>query len=269
MRDGFAPLSQAHQDELTHFSSLLHLFHHRNKNQHRRSIWYRHFSIFHRQLTKLLNLYAMATASPTTHTERAKHKARLPELQTRITQTLDFWQDVLVPKWAHAFAQLIADGQFAVLGMVLTGMLAGVCGTLGVNARLEKAGVAIEEAEQAEMVKVLQTFEREIWDDEEVKHDAIVGKVPGPASKKPTGNDDDDFGVRLERVPSDAVSALVPVTVRQSDGSNVEQRAPVASLQSSQGHVKSMKSDSPRPAIKSIKKKRKRGDAIDDLFGGL
>nr|OQO03413.1 hypothetical protein B0A51_18055 [Rachicladosporium sp. CCFEE 5018] len=255
MRDSFAPLSQAQLAELTHFSSLLHLFHHRNKNQHRRSIWYRHFSIFHRQLTKLLNLYAMATASPTTHTERAKHKARLPELQTRITQTLDFWQDVLVPKWAHAFAQLIADGQFAVLGMILTGMLAGVCGLLGVNARLEKAGVAIEEAEQAEMVKV--------------EHDAIVGKVPGPASKKPTGNDDDDLGVRLERVPSDAVSALEPVTVRQSDGSNVEQRAPVASLQSSQGHVKSMKSDSPRPAIKSIKKKRKRGDAIDDLFGGL
>ncbi|OQO03473.1 hypothetical protein B0A48_10137 [Cryoendolithus antarcticus] len=269
MPNGFTPLSQTQVDELAHFSSLLHLFHHRNKNQHRRSIWYRHFSIFHRQLNKLLSLLTTIAATPTTYTERAKHKARLPELQTRITQTLNFWQDALVPKWAHAFGQLIADGQFAVLGMVLTGVMAGVCGTLGINARLEKTGVAIEEAEQAEMVKVLRTFEWETWEDEEPRHDAIVGKVPGPAAKKPTGNDDDDLGVPLERVPLDAVSALVPVTVRQPDGSNVEHRAPVASLQSSQGHVKSMKSDSPRPAIKSIKKKRKRGDAIDDLFGGL
>ncbi|KAK6436144.1 Ribonuclease MRP protein subunit rmp1 [Oleoguttula sp. CCFEE 5521] len=269
MRDSFAPLNQIQLDDLTHFSSLLRLFHHRNKNQHRRSIWYRHFSTFHRQLTKLLNLHSTVSATPTTHTERAKHKARLPELRIRITQTLDLWQDVLVPKWAHTFGQLIADGQFAVLGMVLTGALAGVCGTLGINARLERAGVALEEAEQAEMVKVLQTFEREIWADDGVDGAAVVSRVAVLASTEPVGNDGDDLGVPLERVPSDAVHAPGATSVRQSTGTNVAVRAPVVSLQSPQYNATLTKSASPRPASKSIKKKRKRGDAIDDLFGGL
>lgn len=33
--------------------STIHLFHHRNKNQHRLSKWYFHFSQFHRQVQKL------------------------------------------------------------------------------------------------------------------------------------------------------------------------------------------------------------------------
>ena len=135
--------------QLTHFSSLLHLLHHRNHNQHRRSPWYRHFSLFRRALTSLLSDYTTLTNPPTTNLERARLKAQTPTLHARITQRLAFWQEVLVARWQRAFSQVVADGRFSVLGLVMLGVLCGVCKVVGVTDGLEDEG-------QAEIERVLE-----------------------------------------------------------------------------------------------------------------
>jgi len=65
-----APKDTFSKDEearLQHVFDLLHLFYHRSKNQHRRSVWWRHFCIFRKQLdtlltdVRLLNQYQQRT----------------------------------------------------------------------------------------------------------------------------------------------------------------------------------------------------------------
>ena len=125
---------------LTHLSSLLHLLHHRNKNQHRRSTWYRHLSLFRRHLSHLIADYITLLATPTTNLERARLRTQTPALQRRISKRLAFWQDVLVGKWQRAFSQVVADGRFSVLGLVMLGCLGGVCRVVGVVEGLEVLG---------------------------------------------------------------------------------------------------------------------------------
>jgi ribonuclease MRP protein subunit RMP1 len=128
--------------QLAHFSTLLHLLHHRNQNQHRRSTWYRHFSLFRRHLTALLADYTTLSTPPTTNVERTRLKALTPNLHTRISARLTFWQDVLVARWMRAFSQVVADGRFSVLGLVMLGVLGGVCRVVGVVDGLEAEGQA-------------------------------------------------------------------------------------------------------------------------------
>ncbi len=112
-------------------SRLLHLLHHRNKNQHRRSHWYRHFSSFRGEVKKLcgeLGLSCLASETPPAQPLR-KHNGRATlqggststststitalralkasraakhEAQRRVALRLTFWRDAgLVYKW-HA-----------------------------------------------------------------------------------------------------------------------------------------------------------------------
>jgi hypothetical protein len=143
---------------LTHLSTLLHLLHHRNKNQHRRSTWYRHLSLFRRHLSALLTDYTtlLPAIPPTTNLERARLRTLTPAIQLRISQRLAFWQDVLVGRWQRAFSQVVADGRFSVLGLVMLGGLAGICRVVGVGEGLEVLG-------QEEVERVLEEFGREAW----------------------------------------------------------------------------------------------------------
>lgn len=147
---------------LTHLSSLLHLLHHRNKNQHRRSVWYRHLSLFRRHLSHLLTDYTTLFATPTTNLERARLRTQTPTIQARITKRLAFWQDVLVGKWQRAFSQVVADGRFSVIGLVMLGCLSGVCRVVGIVEGLEVLG-------QEEVERVLEEFGREAWGVADVK----------------------------------------------------------------------------------------------------
>ncbi|CAI4211730.1 unnamed protein product [Parascedosporium putredinis] len=76
----------AHLPQLTPISVLLDAFNHRNKNQHRRSHWWRQFNLLRRALRRLIVAPAL--------------KDPRPSLTT-------------------AFTQLAADNQYAPLGLVL------------------------------------------------------------------------------------------------------------------------------------------------------
>ena len=101
--------------ELKQLHNLLHLFHHRNKNQHRRSIWWRSFESFRRELGRVLdeaNQWVAATAdlskgtwSKGTKGLKArmalaqKNAARKPQIEAKLKQRLLWWADSLVEKW--------------------------------------------------------------------------------------------------------------------------------------------------------------------------
>jgi ribonuclease MRP protein subunit RMP1 len=64
------------KEELTSISQLLHLAHHRNKNQHRLSKWYKSFSQLRRQVSKLLaEIESLETAERFDVTGTGKGKA--------------------------------------------------------------------------------------------------------------------------------------------------------------------------------------------------
>lgn len=167
-------VSPNNQQELQHLSDILHLLHHRNHNQHRRSSWYRHFSIFRRHLSTLLLHLAVLAEQPTTNL--AKHRKKVTDARTHasIQADLAFWRDVLMPKWQHAFAQVVADGRFAVLGVVLLAALAQVGRIVGLDRIYESMG-------ELEIQRVLEQFARDEW----------------------VGDDGGDDGVEVERKVGD------------------------------------------------------------------
>jgi len=224
------------QEKLQHLSDLLHLFYHRNKNQHRRSVWWRHFSIFRKQVNALLVDVVSFNEVSTTHVARTKKKAREPQLRLQVEQRLRFWQDILVSRCQHAFSQVTADGRFAVLGLVLSAALAETCQITGITAVLEDLG-------QAEVESVLNAFASEAWE----------GQEPLVDDKKQRG---EDFGEVIQREPL-PLRDDAPVS-RKRDRSPDTRSPPVAADTKSTPTVP-----------KTVKRKRRKGNAIDDLFGGL
>lgn len=226
--------SKHDQENLEHIADLLHLFHHRNKNQHRRSIWWRHFSTFRRQLNALVEDIRGLNKIPTTHLERTKKKARDKETQNKISERLTFWQDVLVSKWQNAFSQAVADGRFSVLGLVLTAALAQVCQIVGITTTFEDLG-------QTEVEKVLDEFSREqSWDD------------GGHANVSADG--EEDVGQVVARGEVKADDRFDTNTVPHGHKKIVRDKATAKPS---------------KATTQPARKKRRKGNAIDDLFSGL
>lgn len=223
-------ITQEDQNQLQHLSDLLHLFHHRNKNQHRRSIWYRHFSLFRKQLNALCLSLTQLNAVPTTNLARARKKAEDAKTTQSLAERIGFWKDVMVARWQHAFSQVVADGRFSVLGLVLVAALAETCRIVGITAEFEEMG-------QGEVEKVLEEFGREQWGAEEKTEEALGGE---------------DFGevIRRDQQP--------PVSLKPSSPTEASQ--PAARMQK-----KRTLDPEPKPSKK--KKRKKGGDAIDDIFG--
>lgn len=222
-------------------ASILHLFHHRNKNQHRRSTWWRHFSHFRRQLQSLILDITRLRDVPTTHVARAKKKTRDEKVAATVEQRLAFWQDVMVSKWQHAFSQVAADGRFATLGLVLTAVLSQACQILGLTAKLEDLG-------QIEVEKVLHQFARESLQEQGRSEHAL-------------SQGGEDAGEVVQRITHEETMET-PASGQAPDSGTA------ATEPANQNDTRT--GDKRRKDIAGTKsKKRRKGDAIDDLFSGL
>lgn len=222
------------QAQLTHLTSLLHLFHHRNKNQHRHSIWYRHFSLFRRSLNQLTSAIDHLNTTPTTNLARTLKKREDARLISEHEKRLVFWKDVMVPRWQRAFGQLVADGRFAVLGVVLMAVLSEVCGLVGVTGMFEEVEV---EVKPGEAERVLGEFGRE-----ELRQVEDHGEVVRREEDSETVD-----------VAAKAKASGAPT----SKSTEVVKDAPKPSK----------KRSSEVPEKKSKKRRKKTGNAIDDIFG--
>ncbi|KAI6881952.1 hypothetical protein KC363_g6089 [Hortaea werneckii] len=241
-----ARISKESEESVERLANLLHLFHHRNKNQHRRSIWWRSFQIFRRQINAYLTDVKLLNQTPTTHLERTKKKAKDPQTILAISRRVDCWQDFKVPRWQRSFSQVVADGRFSMLGLTLIAVLSEVC-------RIARITTAYEEAGQAEVEKALEKFAEEGWEGHDIE-----------AAEPRFGKE--DLGEAISRDQMDeAEDRSLPTTnakIRALQPSPEPQKssAPAAKPASKRGTP-----DTSRP----MKKKRKKGNAIDDLFSGL
>jgi ribonuclease MRP protein subunit RMP1 len=99
----------------------------RNKNQHRRSSWWKHFSIFRKQVNSLSSEVSLPDLSS------------VPiGLSSAGERRVESWITKYIFVWNAAFSQLLMERRFASLGLVLMGALARVCAITGISSEVAK-----------------------------------------------------------------------------------------------------------------------------------
>ncbi|KAL2067877.1 hypothetical protein VTL71DRAFT_15975 [Oculimacula yallundae] len=248
---------------LQSISQLLHLTHHRNKNQHRLAKWYKAFSVLRRQVGKLVNevetLERVVKFSSTGGEDgKAGRKGRKEEgeredgkgreeskyvlaAREKVEERVEFMEEWVVPKCYLAFSNLIADNQYASLGLMLMATLARV------QTLLKTLGKESESPSQSE------------------NGDVNVG----PASlrkEKPEAAED-----ALEIDLGEVVSREAILEAEEDDGvESGKLKKKKKKKRRDEEIADSADGDGATSATaKRPKKKRKKGDAFDDLFAGL
>ncbi|ATZ58792.1 hypothetical protein BCIN_16g04770 [Botrytis cinerea B05.10] len=234
-----------HHASLLSLTHLLHLTHHRNKNQHRLSKWYISFGILRRQVSRLLSIIPEHVMESSRGKVKGKARERKEREERELQSLVKFIQEDVVPGCYLAFSQLVANNQYATLGLMLMGCLARLYKVLGALRVL----TAEEIAEQAGVVKETpQLNEAEIVEDmgEKIMRDVPVSEVED--SQTVERKEEDDTDVKKAKPKK-----------RKQDGEVVESKA--SKLASSSDSIPA------KPPKK--KRKKKGGDAIEDLFAGL
>ncbi|KAF2114987.1 hypothetical protein BDV96DRAFT_493989 [Lophiotrema nucula] len=156
--------SEKDKQALADISELLTLLFARNRNQHRRSLWFKSLQ----QLRKQLGLLLSELASKKSGAER------------NLEQRLQYLDDRHIHQWYLSFTQLVAVESFAVLGLVLMACIARVCRITGITELYEEIG-------SEDMQVVLQSMDEGI-----AVHE--FGNLLG-------GDDEDeDEGIVIERL---------------------------------------------------------------------
>lgn len=153
------------------------------------------------------------------------------------------------------FSQLVADNQFAVLGLVLLGCLGRACDVTGVIEMMME-----EEAEDVVVALKDLAKRKEVGD--------LIGGMEGDVGVVITRDcGDEDLGEALERLDDD-----VPPE-DNDNGTAVEGESIPVLLKAKLKKRKTLEPPSTSvlktPPKKAKKKKSKKKDAIDDLFSGL
>ncbi|QSZ37862.1 hypothetical protein DSL72_008962 [Monilinia vaccinii-corymbosi] len=235
------PTPNPQHTHLVALTQLLHLTHHRNKNQHRLSKWYVAFGMLRRQVSRLSSVvpeYVIESQS------RGKLKGKARERKEREERELQslvrFLGEEVVPGCYLAFSQLVADNQYATLGLMLMGCLARLYRILGALRVLTPEEIAEKAGAVKETAKV---DEPEIGEDLGEK---IVrgGPVPGMMEEN---HKEDDAGLKKSKLKK-----------RKQEGEVLDQKT-----------TKSPSSHSTPAKPPKKKRKKKGGDLFDDLFDGL
>ncbi|KAF7886704.1 uncharacterized protein EAF02_003351 [Botrytis sinoallii] len=233
-----------HHASLLSLTHLLHLTHHRNKNQHRLSKWYISFGILRRQLSRLLSMIPEHVMESSRGKVKGKARERKEREERELQSLVRFIQEDVVPVCYLAFSQLVANNQYATLGLMLMGCLARFYKVLGAL----RVFTAEEIAEQAGVVKETpQLNEAEIGEDmgEKIVRDIPVSEMED--SQKVERKEGDDTDIQKAKPKK-----------RKQDGEVVEAKT-----------SKLTSSDSTPAKPPKKKRKKKGGDAIEDLFAGL
>ncbi|KAF7897986.1 uncharacterized protein EAF01_008952 [Botrytis porri] len=233
-----------HHASLLSLTQLLHLTHHRNKNQHRLSKWYISFGIFRRQVSRLLSIIPEHVMESSRGKVKGKARERKEREERELQRLVRFIQEEVVPGCYLAFSQLVANNQYATLGLMLMGCLARLYKVLGALRVLN----AEEIAEQAGVVN--ETPQLNAAEMEEDMGEKIVRDVPVPEvedNQKVERKEEDDTGVEKAKPKK-----------RKQEGKVVELKT-----------SKLASSDSMPAKPPKKKRKKKGGDAIEDLFAGL
>ncbi|KAF1947012.1 hypothetical protein EJ02DRAFT_334608 [Clathrospora elynae] len=117
-------VSTPHEKAMLHdIEDLLNKIFVRNRNQHRRSHWWKSLHAFRKQLHLLLR-----------ELETGKRSDREAKVEAR----LRYWDGDCIHQWYYQFSQLVAVGPFAMLGLVMMASVARVCRISGITAVYEE-----------------------------------------------------------------------------------------------------------------------------------
>ncbi|KAH9860228.1 hypothetical protein IAQ61_012012 [Plenodomus lingam] len=94
----------------------------RNRNQHRRSHWWKSLHAFRKQIGLLL----------------ADLDGKKSERTEKLEERLRYWDNKCIHMWYYRFSQLVAVGPFAMLGLVMMASVARVCRICGITAVYEE-----------------------------------------------------------------------------------------------------------------------------------
>lgn len=290
------PKSAAPRAQLTHIATIAHLLHVRNKNQHRRSHWYRHFNVFRRELHRVCaELYlplphrdstpSDGTAPPTAAGKTEKRRGK--ETADKVERRLRWWLEAALPgAWWDAFSHVVGTTQYSGLGLVLLGVLAQAMKLVGVTTALQNtpatsvdqfATLAPLAAPDDGWALALRTeAARDVGEGQNVGERAL-----DPAALKREAKDETELARLLrkfEREEADS-SGLSDTGLkrRQEKGQRKKRKALEVSALEHSADNESLTSKQPKePELDSGKEerrnkhgKKKRKNAIDDLFAGL
>ncbi|KAK0100979.1 hypothetical protein ONS95_013032 [Cadophora gregata] len=254
-------------EELTSVTHLLHLFHHRNKNQHRLSKWWKAFSQLRRQVGKLLlevealeTCVKFSSAPASASASSSKVKKRKGEgsrdevfrgggregeskfvraARETVEERVEFLENWVVPKCFLAFSNVVADNQYAALGLMLMGTLARLQTVMkDLGRERENGGGDVEEDCEGDE-KEIAPLEK---DDDARKAD--LGEV---VSREGV--------LGIEGHVDDEMQLKVSKKLKRRD-------------KAERGEESAIGGEAP-PAKRPKKKRKKGGDAFDELFAGL
>ncbi|KAF1811999.1 hypothetical protein P152DRAFT_41764 [Eremomyces bilateralis CBS 781.70] len=237
-----------HKTELRTLSRLVHRLYHRNKNQHRRSLWWRHFDSFRRELRRVVEEIAVREVTFKRGVDMKKRRRSEVERKKAYQARWETWRDRKVGRWFTAFSQLLASLRFPSFGLVLIACLARICSLLGITGAIE----AIAAQKTAEAAKAWATK-----DVQQISALADAGQVGG----------DTDLGMVVAREMETVEATSVVVEKSTSKRTYDEHTEGVSATATATTATAATTVE--KEVIGRKKTKRKKRGAIDDLFSGL
>ncbi|KAI9746421.1 MAG: hypothetical protein M1818_000134 [Claussenomyces sp. TS43310] len=222
--------AKIHLASLLAIRDLLHLAAHRNKNQHRLAKWWGPFSMLRRHVGKLVTLLE----ENVDREQKKEHEQKTKELAVWI-------EDILVPRCYSPFSALVADNQYAALGLMLLATLARLNRVIAC-ARSKEVGIGPDEL----------PADKEGYNEGHVDTAEDVGEVVIRESMQRTAS-----GTILSS--DNELEVLPSIDLARNQARAAEALAEYGSLL----QVTGVPTERPR------KKKVKKSDAFDELFGAL
>lgn len=257
-------LEELSQDEilrrLEHEYCLLRIIHHRNKNQHRVAVWWKHLNSLKRNLTKLLPILKKMNREDGQSNEKIRRQGF--EICRKI-------HCFLVPKAFYAFNGIIALGQFITLGLALVGLLSTIDYLVK---SIEGLDEYLSECEETTAAELNEKAEEDFYGNSEI-NDEIGEEVSVPVVERKA---DDMVGkASKDSMLKKQKQKKKKTSMDEIFRDDVKTKKKKTSMDDIFGDVKVKKKKRPSPAIDDIfgsqdkkkKKSKKKKSAIDDIFG--
>ncbi|EFR03311.1 hypothetical protein MGYG_06310 [Nannizzia gypsea CBS 118893] len=224
----------------------LHLLYHHNKNQHRCTKWWKWLNMLRRWTLNLAcEIERIEKFEDVRSADGSDEHPFAP-----VWRIMSYLHDELVPRCYRAFSTVVADIQFCSLGVVLLATLAEVFKVVQIN--------------KGELSNIAQ----------ELGDEKASEPTPRPASNAAVANE--DFGEVIRRSEVDTQVKKKVDSAVSTDGEAVTKKKKKSGLDKG---IKRKVDDDTAMAVsmdkpgsskeKKTKKKKRKVNAIDDIFAGL
>ena len=249
---------------------LLDLIVRRNKNQHRNQLFFKHINLLRSCLKRIIatrqDLAEIADKSivgSNSAQVRQKHE-RESSLRSKKDVLEEHARELLIPRCYVSFSGLVTDSQFANLGVFLISVLSSIASSTGGVGLPQESRLVQATSDRidrpAGLISVAVRSTKMTGEDHGETIDRVYDSSEGLVSEIKSGvqksQPDIDEGIPIARSQVD----LKEKNTAFVDGVSMSDLVPSNSL---------TRSSKKREVPTANRKKKRKGDAIDDLFDGL